>query len=673
MYAQFSNQLIHLLHYFFAFAFLMIILPKVIFKNRHQGDPLEQIVVNYLKMVFFTIIVGYVLILTKLFEVLSLLAIWSSLIWYKYLSYKSGRNRQEVFTSINTWFYDYLDGLFRIGRLLLQNLKTTLLFWKHSITTRFSNFQVISELLVLAFVFISAAYYRFYDALVHAAPAMSDAYVTLAWIKYNSSRKFEDFFHDGIYPQGFHINMALLHKFAAIDELYILKYTGPLISMFTMLGFYFVVSRFTGRKIPGIVSALVYGLCGHLISESAWIRQASTNSQEFAFVFILPTLYFFYQYLHNGKKENFWAGATGLAITGLVHSFAQGFAGLGLLALIAAAILLNTRKYIRQSIEISIAGAASLAIAAFPLGMGFLLGKSLNDSSSAFLTSTLKTPITIPILHGMDYVALVSLAILVFFFGISLKTRKESLLLLFSIFFIAGTFFINEFGGKITNSTLITSRAGDLWALAVPYCIGMGVYVLFKLFTKLRKRETLELACTVILIVLIMVFIRPTAIQPYKMESDHSVEQYLRIAGSYPAKMWMVVSQKEGYDLVFSNGYHLLMKDFLPKYDPTKPPLTIVGENAPDAKIPLDTYIYREKNIFEVSKDNVIYSTEKLVYEERARQMIQLGQWVDSYKNAGNTIEIFFEDNDLIIYHIHREQTKEEKNAKIWGNHSKDK
>jgi hypothetical protein len=669
MYATFTNQFIHLMHYAFSFIFVMVIMPKVIFTNKPNEDSLEQIIANYIKMVLFVILIGYALIVTKLFEVISLIAIWSFLAWRKYLRSRR-QTKEEVFSSMNTWFYDYLDGLFRISRLTLNKIKATFLFWRYALIKRFSTTQAISEYIILVFVFISSIYYRFYDAMLHAAPTMSDGNVTLAWIKYNSSREIKNyFFHDGIYPQGFHIMMAVLHKFSAIDELYILKYTGPLNSIFLMTGLYFLVSRLTSRKAAGIVAAAAYGIFSITFSDSAWIRQAATNSQEFAFVFVFPSLYFFYKYIKEGKKDDYWVGAAGVAVCGLVHTLAQGFLGLGIFALLTSALLVNYRGNIRKAIEIILACTASIIIAAAPLGLGLLMGKGLNSSSATFLKSKNVIPMVLPTLHIADFIAIASMFTLFIYFWVTIRSRKEALLLLFSIFFISGTFLLYEVGGILTNSQLISARSIELWALILPYSMGMGFYVLTKVFSNYSFRASIELILSILLLFGAFAYAKPTPIVPYKMVSDVSVEQYLRISQLHNPKTWEIISQEEGYALVLGHGIHNYIANLLSDYDPTKPPLTKNGESGPDPKNlpPVDIYIFREKNIFKVSETNSIYSSQINTYKRREQEMKELEVWIQRYKAAGNPITTFYEDENLKIYHIHRTVSKEEKNNKIWG------
>ena len=665
MYSHFFNQLFHLIHYGVAFSLVMILIPKIIFINKHKEDWLEQIVVNYIKMVLFIALVGYFLIVTRLFEVISVLVVW---VFMAFLKYNKNHNKEKSLIDFKRWIFDYMEGLIKLGGLIKHWFFDSVKHRLQLLLEKFSNRQNILITILFLIVFISSIYYRFQDAMIHAAPNMSDSYVTLAWMKYNSCRDVSlCFFYDGIYPQGYHIYLAMINKFASIDELYILKYTGPLTSVLTMFGFYFVVSRMTHSKISGIVSALIYGMFSVVISETFWMRQAASNSQEFAFIFVMPTLYFFFKYLQEGNKRDYWVGAAGVAVTGLVHSFAQGFIGLGMLALIAAALLLNFKAQLRKSIEISLAGLASLVIAAAPLGLGLLMGKKVNDSSSDFLTSPNPTQFVLPSLQLIDLITLGCLGLVLIFFGFSLKSRKDSLLYLYTIFMTCGTFLIFDIGGLVTDNELISSRAIELWALTIPYSIAIGWYVLFTFFKRMKGIIVVEWSCCALLVASAFIFIQPIPIAPYKMESDQSVEQYLRIAKLYRPKSWTIFSQEEGYALAYGNGYHKFIRDLLTDYDPSKPALTKIGQNKIDKDISLDVFLYYEKNIYKVSEQNAIYPLVKPRYERRAAEMIQLIDWIERFKQAGNKINIFYEDTNLIIYHIHRDETIEEKQEKLWG------
>ncbi|PWK14961.1 hypothetical protein [Tumebacillus permanentifrigoris] len=658
MYTSFGNQLYVLLHFSFALLLLMVWIPKWLFKLPANAD---RWMAGYLRIVFVYIVIGYVLVLLKLFEVLAILAVLGLYASRHYLKRTAQAARMNAFTAIGLMFYEALD----VGFQLRQN-------WER-LRARLTRKQVFERFRArptatwwttgaLLLVLGVAAYLRFADALTQAAPAMSDGYVTLAWMKYIEQRVL---FHDGIYPQGFHITLAYLHKFAAIDQLYVLKLTGPLNGVLTTYGLYFAVSRWTGNRWAGIAAAVLYGLAGVPLHGQDWIRQATTNSQEFAMVFVFPVFYFLAKYLQRGEREDLWTGAAGLSVIGLVHTLVFAYAGMGLAVVMFVGFVLSLRTMGRRVWNLTLVGAAAVVIALLPFGLGELLGRGLHGSSEEFLTS--KVSVTLPDLHLWDGLALAALVPLVLAFLFRRKPFREKVFEFTAILIIAASFVLYYVAPTVTQSLVLATRTGSLWAMAIPFSVGLGLHALF---LPLQRMRSLSVWQGIVCVGLVVVCVRQTQLElidPYKMEWNHGVEQYLQIAEHNRPKTWAVISQNEGYSLVLGNGYHIYMKDFLDRYDPTLPPLTHYGWDQPDPNLPNEIYLYHEKQVFEVSTSNSVYTLLAPQYEQRKQENAKLEQWIETYKSHHAELEVFYEDETLCIYHLHKEEDTETKQQKLWG------
>jgi hypothetical protein len=420
--------------------------------------------------------------------------------------------------------------------------------------------------------------------------------------------------------------------------------------------------------VSALIAAAAYGIFGHLILGSVWERQAATNSQEFAFIFILPAIYFMYLYLIGGKKDDLWTATAGLAITGLVHTLAFALAGLGVMILFVVFLFTRYRIILRRVWSGVVYSAASVVVALLPLGLGVLLGKSVHESSASYMTSETSGGSRFEFdLNQVD------LIILLFITGITLfgiistiisSKQNHSHLYVFVGLFGLATFFIYHFGGDLTQNELISSRSHELWALVLPFCIGIGSALVFMVFKKI-KIVPIILFITVLSIGLYRYPIE--AITPYKMQMEEDVQQYLRIAEQNRYSSWMMVSFEDGYSLVLNNGFHLSTDNLLIKYDPTLPPLTLYGGKNVDAEIPNDIFIYYYKNIFEVDRDNVIYNLMDPIYREREKQMEQLDNWIEQFQQFNGPLNIYYDGPNLRIYHIHREIDQEELRKKLWG------
>jgi len=653
--------LYHLAHFSFAFVLLMGVWPSFVFA-RTSDDAWERRWACYLRIVLIYIVVGYLLVALKLFEVLSILVVLLALTFRHYLTRGSDEARVTAMTLIGKNFYDLLDMGFRL-KTSLQRMKNweQLRSWDKYKIPSFPKSSGLWVKLTLACVLLGAIYIRFYDACVNAAPALSDGYVTLAWMKYINRRLL---FEDGIYPQGFHIVLAYLHKFSAIDQLYVLKYTGPLNGVLFTFGLYFVLSRLTGNRFAGMMAAAVYGLAGEALLVIEWLRQASTNSQEFAIVFLFPSLYFMFLYLKNGKRADLLTAAAGCCVTGLVHSLVFAYLGMGMGILLFVAMILHFSEYWSRVWRLALAGIASVLVSLAPITAGLLAGKKFHGSSEEFLHQTVE--VASPILHAWDYIALsaIFITLLAVFFT---KRKEERLFPLFAGLLGLCTFLIYYYGGVLTNSLLLSTRSISLWAAAVPFCIGAAWDVLWKVLHKIPRRQAAEWSICTAAVASLVFSTGLEPIKPYKMEWDSSVEQYLRIASTFRPKTWIIYSQNEGYALALGNGYHGYLRELLDTYDPKHTPLTKKGEEASDPFVPVDIFIYQEKNVFQVEKTNNIYQLLAETYEQRKQENAALKQWIDTYRAYHNDLEIFYEDENLRIYHLHRPDDPEKNLVKIWG------
>jgi len=644
LYSSFANHFVHASRYLFAFCLLFVLFPRAVLPAG-PGTALERLLRNYIISVLFFIVLGFLLILLRVFELLTLFAVIAFICLRRYKESRNISSWEGVWQRAMVWVYDIADGLIHPGGVLRELLKKKGGELKSSLVERLGSVQALFETLLLLAVFIYSAYLRFYDTLRYAAPAMSDSYVVIAWIKYLDRKML---FRDGIYPQGFHLYLDFLHKFSALDPLYIVNYSGPLHGVMITLSIYFAVSRWTGRKAPGILAASMYGLLGPYLTNE-WMRQAAANSQEYAFIFVLPALYFLSRYLNNGERLDLWTGTAAVVIAGLVHSLAFALIGLGMGILLLLAVLSGVRKNIDRIIKVFLAGVASVVAALLPVGIGLLMGKGFYQSAAEFLLE--KAPvITVPDLKITDCAALAGMGLLAVYRLAKWKTGNELFYARFIVLFGAAAFLFYYYGGVKTGSLVIATRARELWGLVSPVCIGAGWFAAGQMVAPLRRRMV-ELAVCFCLLGCIALYLRPQPIVPYKMEHESGVEQYLRISSTLRRTEWMIVSQEEGYALVYGNGYHLMLGDFLREYDPRAAKL----EGCPP-----DVFIYYEKKVFRANRD-------KSIYDQREKENQQLKEWLEIYEKTHDNMSLFYEDENLKIVRIHQPVSQEENFRKIWG------
>lgn len=660
VYTTFLNHGQNFLHFAVGFIFLFVIVPVLITKkdNDTDADVLGIFFKNYIKMVFILIVLGYSLVVLKLFELLTFIFIFIFLTLWKYIKKNPSASWRDLLHDLLTLIYAYTDGLIKpkhkiINFFLLLKRKGQLFYelYLHGIYN-------LSRTMLLVTVFSFIIYIRFYDAYIHAAPAMSDAYVTLAWMKYIINRIL---FHDGIYPQGFHIYLALLQKFSAIDPLYVLRYTGPLNAVLTSLTLYFAASRLTGNFYAGITAALTYGVFGQYMAVD-WARQASTNSQEFSFIFIMPAIYYAISYINTGKKRELYTAGFAAFVAGLVHTLGYITVGVGFGAVVFTAVITNFKENIKRVLNICLMGLLSIMIALAPAVVGFLLGKEFHQSSSEYALSK-AINISFPELYIIDYVSLTSIFLIIlysFYLLFFKKNRKEGFSLLSIVIFTISVFLIYYFGGALLNSSVIASRSGDLWYIVLPLCVGVGWHIVTNVISILRNKKLEVLICITAIAVLVF-FFKPEPIIPYKMEYDSNVEQYIRISEEFRPSEWLIVSQNEGYALAYGKGYHLMLREFLDSYEPSERKLSRkVGSNIEILDVP-HVFIYQEKKVFRTGFENL-----QSMYDAREKDYEDLTKWVKEYERYHDNISIYYEDEYIKIFYIHQPPDKKESFESLW-------
>lgn len=653
MYSSLPNHLYNIIHLILAFYLLFMLYPQMVLKRSYETK-LEDIISKYILMVFLFILVGYLLVVVKLYEFIGIFLILLGIFIHSYLRRNEKIKIKARLLRLIELMFDYVDKVKSIKADLVNLVKA-----KHSKTRKnfinsFKNKFVVWNVVMLLITLGYSSYLRLYDAYFNAAPAMADSYTTLKWMKFINNRIL---FPDGIYPQGFHIYLATIQKFAFIDPLYVLRYVGPINCVFITLGIYFVLSRITHDKTTGIVGAIVYGiLITFMYSE--YQRQAATNSQEFGYLFVLPTLYFYAKYIKNNKRRDLITAFAGVSVTALVHTISYIFIAIGVISLIIMAILINYKKYWKRVRLIIGSGLVSGFIGIVPVGIGILLKKKFNTSSQSFLTERARV-LGFHILSKMDYVGLTCLLVTFIYILFNFKKLEKNILYVFILILNLVSFLIYYLGGYLTQNSIVSTRFIDFWCLTEPLIIGMGFYVVISVFKNIKARNFITSISCMIFILFCFFYLKPKPIISYKMEYNSNVEQYLKISKELIPTNWMIVSQSEGYAVVLGKGYNMMLSNFLTNFNPKSKYLIDKSTNIVVATP--DIFLYQEKNVF------VTTFTTEINYPLRKIQDGELQTWVLEYKKTHSNLSIYYEDKNTRIYRIHQGTTSDDIQSKIWG------
>lgn len=648
------DQGINFFRFFLSFLLVYVIWPVLLFKVTGE-DWIERFLARFSRMVLLVIILGYFLVVVKLYELLSLF--WVLVTLTVLLNLPAEKRWQMLKKSISNfylWLFDVLDGrvnpLKIAGTRLRERFGRLLEMGSKLVPGKRQAFEIV----LIGAVFITSGVVRFIEPFQHAAPAMSDSYVTLAWMKYIEHRIL---FQDGIYPQGFHIYLSVLHKFAGNDALYTLKYAGPLSGFLMVLGVYLFVSRLTGRALPGMTAAFMIGVMGQFLP-LGWERQAATNSQEFALAFLLPAWHFAYRFLDTGKREHLWSAAVAFSIIGLVHSLVFAFLCVGLVFLFFAHLLIRMLAGVAGLWKLLFAVSLAGIIAALPIPLGFLLGKTFNKSSADFLMAKLQT--NIPPVTFFDWMGIAGF-ILFLIYNVGWNRRKTELVkTLFAVFLGVASLLMYLLLGQITSNAVFVTRMGLLWSLMAAVGCGLFCWVILKLLP--HRMIQLEPIVYLGFIISTVLYFQPGISQPYRMQYDSTVNQYLRISNQYTNTSWLMVSETEGYDLSLGHGWHYQLRDFLKDFDPAREILARLTNGQQEVLQNEDIFIFAEKKVYPV---NIAEMKEELV--QRSKDYTGLENWVRAYLANHQDMTVYYDDPDITVYHIHHPKTDKEKQREIWG------
>ena len=623
-----------------AFVTLFVLFNSLIF--REKGEFGERFFSKYVKMVFLIITTGYGFVLIKLYEMISLLVLITLFsIFWRLPPGKRMITLKERYSLLGLIFYETLDGSFQLGSWIKQKLKTKAeVFGK-------SFLKIILDPLnyLLVAVICGAVYLRFHDPLSHAAPGLSDASVAIAWMKYISERIL---FHDGIYPQGMHIYHATLLKFAGTDAIYVVKFAGPFNGVLTTLTLYFFVQQLTGRKTAGIISAFVFGILGPFLYLD-WMRQAATNSQEFALVFLFLAWHYTIRYFNTKEKSYLWTGAITLSVIGLIHSLVWAFACIGIVLIALSYFIFGPLKNFKAIMNVALGGIVSGVISGIPLIIGLLMGKGYHSSSLNYLVSARITDIQE--LAYLDYAAVggIVLMLVLLLFSKWLKERPEPLL--FMVLISIATLLSYKYLGWLTGNTLLIGRMGLLWSIIICLAIGIGWHALLKIFKTTKPIEVF--LCMAFLMIVTNIY-KPMPAQPYKMHHDVMVNQYLRITKEFKPTPWTLVSNEEGYAISLNKGWHMNLAELVDNYSPRIE--KIVRNDDPSQVLESENiFLLIEKIVFEPPS----YIDVREIIENRKKYYLLMEEWVEKYSSLNNNIEVYYEDENIKIYYINQPKKKE--------------
>lgn len=641
----------------FAFLLLFVWISRFMFRPV-VGSAVDRMIANYMRMLFFVILTGFLLVVTKLFEVMGILG--AIFLW---MAFRQSRDatRPTAWSYLVALVFDVVESPRALWRYV-RKLSSTAGRWVRMTHSRIRRLRLSAGTLKTGLVLIVlgiSGYIRLYSAVQTPPPKMSDGDTLLAWIKYIDLRIL---MHDGVYPQGFFFYMATLGKFAVINTLYVLNFTGPLDSVMIVVMMFFAIKALTRSTVGALVAATFYGVLGHYLLFGEWTRQAGSETEEFGFLFVFPTFYFLHRYLKDGRRTDYWVAFAGLCDTGLIHPLSYLLNIMACVGVIVAQATSEFRAVRSRLPQTLAAGAMSGIIALLPYMLAFVYRIQSNQASQAFLQGSVSTSasssgsysgplISLAPPTGIDIVAIVSILFLLGLGARGIIRHKPEVVWLASGLWGFICYFVYEFGAYLSNSLVLSARMTDLWAITEAFVIGMGAAALFDSLKRVRRIDWVEGIGALGFVSAAVIVSPPVPIMPYVVQWNGDVQAYLQIDRQFKDKGYMIVAPGFEYALVLGSGFHMLTRDFVKEFNPTQPPLTLYGQTHVDHNLAPYVFVYYYKHIFEIPPASGIRSDYLVQYSIEHADRQRLNRWIEEYVKAhGRKFKIFYNGRNLKVY-----------------------
>lgn len=661
-----------------AFILIYIFLPAKITDFEPEANGLlDKIFISLTNSTLVVIIVTYILAFIRLNETVSLLFLCMA-------AYLAGQWIKGYPPSvvIGFWKRKYLAALFdwadrpsnmKMALARLQKIFSACGNRFYISLKRYSAkpFEGIMPIAAL----IGAAWIRYHYSLIHAAYSASDPYIHLIWAKDLGSNRL---YADGIYPYGFHAVINGISKLTLMDPYWIIRFLGPLTGFFIVMSVYYFSLRTTRSRLGGLLALVIYGLVSDGRFPSAVYRQTAALPMEFAAIFVLPGLYFLWLYLHCQKRTFMLLYLETVAITVLIHPYATVY--LILWAIILGVIACLFKKVtIKTFVEVGLFTAISAGLALLPFGIGLMMGKVFYKGATDFILANINgavlsgsSGLLIQVSQNLFLNLSLLLGLVLLAIGV-LRRKRQNPVLIFCVGIISLLMLLMfqapQFGFPQIINQLRTGVFASLM-FAVVYAWGFsvveGIIPDWQVWGwHINKRRLFEIIVSVLCLIVIFRY-TPDIPQMRRVEYDAAASGYLTIAQQFPRLDWTLVAPTEQLQEASGNGWHYDLLKFVRTFN-------LKQAADPGFTVPIPTnhiFFFIERKPFgagrltddaDAAKElapmgNDPYSQYYIDVGQRTILEAKAYKWMKTYLQHHAGVSVFYEDSNLIIYHISKQQ-----------------
>jgi len=380
-------MILQMIGIFCAYFGVTLILPLVVFRSLLKGKSItNQILFSFLIGNFYIITMVQILQLLKISHTITLIlatVVPAYVVWVKLNKVHVAKAATEVGANVKRVTEKHMGwktaGV-RIKRLIWKEGSKYIKSVKKFLQTNWLEVVLqVGLFLVLLWVYgISIITTYGYSA--------SDIPVHNWWINAMGDN---NIFVDGVYPHGYHCMIYYLHEVFGIDTYIILSlfaFVQVICVHFALL--YFLRLCCKTKYLP-YVGAFLYA-AGDFFVVATYSRFFSTLPQEFGMIFILPAIYYGFEFFElrreevkrgEKKKESLFSlvgFAMSFGLTLSVHFYNTIIAGLFCIAMALGYLFWFVKKQYFGNVVITC--AISVLAAILPMGVAFATGTPLQGS-----------------------------------------------------------------------------------------------------------------------------------------------------------------------------------------------------------------------------------------------------------------------------------------------------
>lgn len=705
------QNLLELFRILLFFGILFILLP-VLIKKPKKGNLIESIVIGFCISAFSGVIATYFLVVCKMYGLFSFLLLYIGMLviiyfWIENIKFRDFKIKEKAINFLIKLF-DWVEKERDIN-WVKSRIQKIIVYLKNELNKKYFLYK-LTFICFVVFVFIYIFLLRLFEVISHTILYYSDSYGHLLITKLFLMGKS---FYEKFYPIGYHSLMADIKIVSFSDLVDIIRFIGPIQSVVIMFSIYCFVFLVTKNKYSALLSTAILGLDSLDIWPQVFYRQLVALPQEFATIFFLPAIYFCLEYLIKQKSKYLKCLFISLANIFLIHLYVGILIIWPLVGIFIVGIFFRLWR-IYTLVGILLMGILSCLVGVLPFVIWFVFRLILNipieqygsmifdegflfryvnfhmkiEDLVNFLWDAVN-PIKDPLIwHNQTtanliiYSLFISVLFLIFrvifrrkfyarYFYLAVLAISQTFLIVFyygfkyhlvSIMYFERVGLVLSINGVVTVGFLFN----EIFAFLRNMC--RKVQYKLKLLKIAMQCVKIALVTSVYIVIMFMIIFLPYEkpdTQIYQYEG--AIKAYKQIKKGFEFLDWTVISPVEEFSLTYGYGFHYELWKFLQDFsiEDAKNKDFDFGDKIPSKHIfiflekePLLVWYTIPPTVYHISETEKYYR----MYHSRKKLEKKLQVWVEAYRNSHkdlpNNAKVFYEDENIVVYHIEHHRKK---------------